>query len=60
MDGLMAANLFINQTRKSSLVPAGILTAQFLQKILIHEAFFVVVELEWGFSALLAWRKGKV
>ena len=25
----------------------------------IHEAFAVVEELGWGFSALLAWRKGK-
>ena len=27
-----ASNLFFNQTRESSLVPAGFLTAQFLQK----------------------------
>ena len=26
----------------------------------IYEAFVVMVELRWGFSALLAWRKGKV
>ena len=59
MDGLMAVNLFTYQTRKSSLVPAGILTAQFLQKTLIYENFVVVGELEWSYSVLLAWRKGK-
>ena len=34
-------NLFIYQARESSLVPAGFLTAQFLHKLLIYEAFVV-------------------
>ena len=42
------------------MVPAGFLTAQFLQKKnLICYAFVVMEELSWGFSVLLAWRKGK-
>ena len=34
-----SGNLFIYQARESSLVPAGFLTAQFLQKLYIYEAF---------------------
>ena len=53
-------NLFIYQARKSSMVPAGFLTAQFLQKPWIYEAFVAVGKLFWVFSALLEWRNGKV
>ena len=56
----VGSNMFIHQARDSSLVLAGFLTAQFLQKLYIYGAFVVMGELEWGFSALLAWRKEKV
>ena len=46
-------NWFIYQARESSLVPAGFLTAQFLQEKVIYEAFVVMGEL-MGLSALIA------
>ena len=51
--------MFIYQARESSLVPAGFLTAQFLQKQ-IYVAFVMMGELRWYFSALIADRTGKV
>ena len=35
-------NLFMYQARESSLVPAGFLRAQFLQKQLVYETFVVM------------------
>ena len=50
-------NLFIYQTRESSLVLAGFLTAS--TETVIYEACLVMGELWWDYSAGLAWRKGK-
>ena len=58
MPGDAMTNLFIYQARESSLVRAGFLTVS--PENVIYEAFVVMGELSWGFSALLAWRKGKV
>ena len=41
-----ALDLFIYLARESSLVPAGFLTAQFLQKLYIYEAFVVMEDPE--------------
>ena len=57
---LLCTNLLIYQAKESSLVPAGFLTAQFLQKNLFYEAFLVMGPLRWYFSTLIAWRAGKV
>ena len=47
-------NLFIYQARESSLVPAGFLTAEFLQKKVIFEAFVLMGKLVWCFFSLLS------
>ena len=45
-------NLFIYQARESQPSPVS-------AENVIYEAFVVMGEQMWGFSALLAWRKGK-
>ena len=50
-------HLFIYQAIESGLVPAEFLTAQFLQKLEIYEAFVVITEHRWCYSALLSLRK---
>ena len=45
----------VTRLEESSLVPAGFLTAQFLQKI--YEAFVLMGELRRSFSSLLHWRR---
>ena len=42
MQYALYSNLFIYKARESSLVPSGFLTAQFLQKLKIYEAFVVM------------------
>ena len=46
--GMSEVNLFIYQARESNLVPAGFLTARFLQKLCIYEAFDVEGKLGLG------------
>ena len=46
------SNFFIYQARESSMVPAGFLIAQFLQKHLLSLCFDG--QLRWGLSALIA------
>ena len=52
------AFFFIYQARESSMVPAGFLIAQFLQKHLL--SLVLMGKLGWGLFALLAWIKVKV
>ena len=64
LQSAVCSNLFIYQARESSLVPAGLLTAWYLQKLLFMKPLFL-----WGkqggaslycILVLLSWRKGKV
>ena len=50
----LTSNLFDYQAREPSPFPAGFLTAQFLQKKRIYEAFVMMGELMWCLSVLIA------